>query len=487
MKKFISIMTIAALFAVSCDKATVGAPAEVEVVTPGLVKYTLTVNKPEDTKVTVDAQGALTWVGGEVLTISCEAWEQTYQSDPVVTISQDGKQAAVTFSAPEHEGAEVYVSLGSVAASVEGSQSPVLTGVASVEGAAEGQTGSVTLSPAAAHFRFTDIPSGVQSIKIAAVGGESVANEEAKLITVTGISGTECGVNILPDTYSKGLVLAFKGTNGAIVKSLSFNNALTLSANSLRNISLSSASPVQLAGTVTAKTTYSQAIAGEKGTDENGANNTANTNRVWDINHELTSVDNLSEALKSFVSFASYECDDQVLTSGNEFSSISLGEKDLKANLKFECGALSIPVGSLSTKVQITGLPYKVDNFANEASNWTPSNNSIAFKADGIYLYTPTGVPTCTLKNKFYFPNNVAVLVNAILSKQSSGLSSYETYVTLGSIKATTGSNRSGIDKKPYSAKGTINGEVSLVAGCSFGLANLTYNYAVNAIEILYN
>lgn len=364
MKKFISIMTIAALFAVSCDKATVGAPTEVEVVTPGLVKYTLTVNKPEDTKVAVDAEGALTWEGGEVLTISCEAWEQTYQSDPVVTISQDGKQAAVTFIAPEHEGKNVVVSLGSVDDEVEGSQDPVLLGIATVEGLAEGQTGKVTLYPVAAHFRFTDIPEGVQSIKIAAVGGESVANEEAKLISVTGISGTECGVNILPDTYSKGLVLAFEGTNGAIVKSLSYGTALELSANSLRNISLSGAASVQLSGTVTPVTTYT-----------NKDNDLAKRLKIYGASVADFKASNLSASLADFVSLAGYTCEGKTSTDGVFADDFTVGNHTVAAAYNFVCGDLTVSLGSLEGTAYITGIPYSASTQADFTSNlWTRNN-----------------------------------------------------------------------------------------------------------------
>lgn len=139
--------------------------------------------------------------------------------------------------------------------------------------------------------------------------------------------------------------------------------------------------------------------------------------------------------------------------------------------------------------VHVTGLPYSADNFSNEKDNWTASNGSIAFKADGIYLYTPTGTPKCTLKQNFHFPKNtdIKVKLNSVLSKNSSIGFSYETYTQFGSIKTTTGSNKSAVNKGSYSNNGTITGDVSLVAACSYGLANYSYNYAVNAIEVLYN
>lgn len=134
----------------------------------------------------------------------------------------------------------------------------------------------------------------------------------------------------------------------------------------------------------------------------------------------------------------------------------------------------------------ITGLPYAVSNFSNEAGNWDSTQNVTAFKADGIYLYTGTGTPKCTLKKTFLLPESTSVNVKGVLSKSSSTLSSYETYIQLGSIKVTTGVNKTGINKKEYSGNGNIQGEVSLVASCSYGLANLTYNYAVNAIDLKY-
>lgn len=477
MKKFISIMTIAALFAVSCDKATVGAPAEVEVVTPGLVKYTLTVNKPEDTKVAVDAQGSLTWEGGEVLTISCEAWEQTYQSDPVVTISQDGKQAAVTFSAPEHEGENVVVSLGSVAASVEGSQDPVLLGIATVEGLDEGQTGKVTLYPVAAHFRFTDIPEGVQKIKIAAVGGESVANEEAKLITVTGISGTECGVNILPGTYSTGLVLAFEGTKGAIVKSLSYDKALELSANSLRNISLSGASPVQLAGTVTPVTTYT-----------NKENDLAKRLKIYGASVADFAASNLSASLADFVEFAGYTCEGKTATTDGVFADdFTVGNHTVVAAYNFVCGDLTVSLGSLKGTAVITGLPYEFafstssKNYnANETSNegWILHNTGVMSNQ----LWVANGGTIGYISKEFYAPANIDVNCTTIHKRYGTGDSTiYADCVSNDSTRSTSNSLSPAVTGN-LSTNG-YNGEVTSTGSATFTPSNKFFTISNSGVN----
>lgn len=510
MKKIYTLCLAAALiFAASCspmDTPEGDSNPPIGSQRPIIMKsYVITATKDAETKITVADNGSALWEEGDVIRVynANEAWDvKGYEA--TMTSGAGEQSATFTFDAPADRNEGFFVAYGVeesttidaakaqldivVPAAVATSAKPILAGYT----ATKDEIGSVDLKAVAAYVKVT-LTDEADAVRFFPVNNSAEKLAGTILLGADGSLSTYASdaqvlvsnpddvfyVNLLPGTLSKGYIIDVQKGDAHMIKSVSYGKEYKLftagSFVKLKEIPAFAAATVS--GTVSPVTTYT-----------NRENDLSKRLKIYGASTSAVAVSGLSEALASHVEFAGYSCEDKTSTDGVFADDFAIGNHTVTATYNFHCGEVTIPVTSTATGTAIiTGLPYSVSNFSNEKNNWTPSNNSIAFKADGIYLYTPTGAPKCTLKTMFYFPANVGVLVNAILSKQSSGLSSYETYVTLGSIKATTGSNKSGVDKKPYSAKGTLSGEVSLVVGCSFGLANQTYNYAVNAIEILYN